>query len=300
MNKQPLVTVICICYNHQKYVIETIQSVLHQTYSPIEIIVIDDKSSDRSVELIQDFLADYPAIQLIQNTENLGNTKTFNKAVGYAHGEYLIDLACDDILLPHCVETQVATFLQNKTSDIGIVFGNSEQIDESGMYLRDYFPTDGNRSVCNKALFSMDLEFILQGGLCMNSASAMMHRGIFEQLGKYDERLAFEDLDYWIRVLEKYRIVFIDDILSQKRDVKNSMGAHFFQHNDFANALDLSMLRVLKQTIDRHRTEAPILRAIRKRIHNGIENSWKGRKYNIVWAYLWQKLRIHYWLLFAK
>src|SRR5690606_33678813 len=100
----------------------------------------------------------------------------------------------------------------------------------------------------------MDLEFILQGGLCMNSASAMMHRGIFEHLGKYDERLAFEDLDYWIRVLEKYRIVFIDDILTQKRDVKNSMGAHFFQHNDFANALDLSMLRVLKQTIDRHRT----------------------------------------------
>jgi len=71
MTQKPLVTVICLCYNHQDYVIETLQSVLNQSYSNIEIIIVDDKSSDDSVSLISDFLKDHPQIKFIKNEKNV-------------------------------------------------------------------------------------------------------------------------------------------------------------------------------------------------------------------------------------
>lgn len=300
MKTQPLVSIICVAYNHQNYVIETIKSALNQTYSPIEIIIIDDKSSDDTAKIIKNFIKDYPTIKFIENSKNLGNTKTFNKAVKYAHGEYLIDLACDDILLPKCVKYQIEAFSKYNNSEIGIVFGNSELINQDGDYIRDYFPTDENRNIIDKSLFTIDLKYLLKGGLCMNSVSSMMHRGIFNDLNGYDERLAFEDFDYWIRVLENYNIVYIDKILTQKRELEKSMSKHFFKKNKFANSLDKSMVLILQETINRHKTETNILRAILKRVHYGISNSIKSNKFSLLKSYISLKLRIHYFLIFSK
>ena len=93
-----LVSIICTCYNHSSFVIEALESVFNQSYKNIEIIIIDDASSDNSVYLIENWLLDKPNILFLKNEENKGITTSFNKASKYAKGEFLIDFATDDIL----------------------------------------------------------------------------------------------------------------------------------------------------------------------------------------------------------
>src|SRR4051812_17801652 len=104
----PLVTVICLCYNQEKFVREAFYSVLRQTYRNIQIIVVDDASTDESVKEIQSIL---PAdILFIPLEMNLGNCKAFNKALTYANGKYIIDFATDDVMTLQRIEKQVQFF----------------------------------------------------------------------------------------------------------------------------------------------------------------------------------------------
>ena len=110
MHQNPLVSVICLCYNHADYVTESLDSVLNQEYKNIEIIIIDDCSTDNSVPVIDEWLQKYPSILFIKNKTNLGNTKSFNKALEIAKGAYIIDFATDDILMPNCITQQIEKF----------------------------------------------------------------------------------------------------------------------------------------------------------------------------------------------
>ena len=139
MQDKPLVSIICLCYNHEKYVVETLQSVINQSYSNIELIIVDDYSSDNSKDVIVNWLKDYPEIQFIANNVNLGNTKSFNKAFQLSKGEYIIDLAADDVLLTNCVAKQLNGFKNSKFENIGLIYGNAELISENGTFISYYF-----------------------------------------------------------------------------------------------------------------------------------------------------------------
>ena len=87
---QPLVTVICVCYNQAQYVCEALDSVANQTYSNLELIVIDDGSTDGSGKVIKNWMVNHPDATLILNGRNLGYCKTFNKAYRLSKGEMLL------------------------------------------------------------------------------------------------------------------------------------------------------------------------------------------------------------------
>ena len=112
---QPLVSVICLCYNQARWVEDSIKSVLNQTYNNIQLIVVDDKSTDNSATVIRNLLADKPQIKFISNSKNLGNCKAFNRALKEAKGQYIIDLAADDVLLPNRITEGVNTFQKKDT-----------------------------------------------------------------------------------------------------------------------------------------------------------------------------------------
>lgn len=300
MNKFPLVTVICTCYNHEDFVIDTIKSVLNQSYSNIEIIIIDDYSIDNSVEKITSFIINYPFIKFIQNRKNLGITKTFNKASKHANGDFLVDLACDDILLPRCIEIQVNHFLETDTELTGVVFGNSEIIDRHGDFISYYFSINKDRHVIDKTLHKIDLIKLLSGGLILNSASSMINRKIFDKLNGYDETLAFEDLDYWIRVLEHYKIVFIDHILTQKRDLNTSLGSHFSKRTSLSTKINNSMNIIFSNVISKYKCDKLILKAILKRVHFNLDRALKSGNMRFVYKFSIQKIKIHYYLIFSK
>ena len=131
----PLVTVICICYNQSRFVEEALDSIVSQTYKSIELIVIDDGSTDGSVKVIKNWISIHPETTLLINATNLGYCKTFNKAFGISTGSYCIDLAADDILLPNRVEDGLKS-LSEAGNEYGVTFSDAEHVDEQGNFIR--------------------------------------------------------------------------------------------------------------------------------------------------------------------
>ncbi|MDH5598625.1 MAG: glycosyltransferase, partial [Cyclobacteriaceae bacterium] len=131
MESNPPVSVICICYNHALYVKEAIDSVINQTYSNIEIILVNDASTDHSDEVIKKIIEQYPRIQYLKNERNRGLNKSFNRAFSQSKGDYIIDFATDDLLYPERIEKQVRAF-QQLPEDYGTIYTDAEYIDEKG------------------------------------------------------------------------------------------------------------------------------------------------------------------------
>lgn len=282
MPNNPLVTVICLCYNHEAYVIESLNSVINQSYPSIELIIVDDFSTDNSKTTIKNWLQKNPEIKFIANEINLGNTKSFNKALQQAKGEYIIDLAADDVLLPNCVMTQINAFKNSSFPNLGVVYGNAELISENGLFDSYYFPVNAQKKVIQKRITGNIYENVLSDFNSMCSVSAMVKKSVFDHIGGYDESLAYEDLDFWIRATRIYEFDFIDEPIMQKRIVSNSLATNFYKkNNDHTKKIDYSTYLILKKGIKLNRSRQEDL-AIQKRVHNGIMHCIKNRNYWMV------------------
>lgn len=282
MQNNPLVTIICLCYNQQDYVSESLNSVINQVYSPIQLIIVDDFSTDNSTAKIQSWLQEHPKIQFIANETNLGNTKSFNKALQYAKGEYIIDLAADDILSPNCVITQINAFKNSSFKNLGVVYGNAELISENGSFDSYYFPVNNKKKVIQKRITGNIYENVLSDFYCMCSVSAMIKKSVMDRLEGYDESLAYEDLDFWIRASRIYEFDFIDEPIMQKRIVSTSLATNFYKKsNEHTRKIDYSTYLILKKGIKLNRSKQEDL-AIQKRVHNGIMHCIKNRNYWLV------------------
>ncbi|MCG9793648.1 glycosyltransferase family 2 protein [Flavobacterium algicola] len=256
MQSKPLVTVICMCYNHSEFVIESLNSVLDQNYSNIELIIADDASTDDSKFVIEKWLLQHPQIPFIINSKNLGNNKTFNNAFKLSEGEYIIDLAADDILLPNCIEKQLTAFLSPTCQNIGMVYGNAELISCDKKHLEYYYPVNEFKKASSCPPSGDIYSSVIGYRQYICSVSSMLKRETFIALDGYDDTLAFEDLDYWFRCARNYNIVFIDEILVQKRVVQNSLGSMFRRRmNPHTNKLNHSIYLIVKKAIVMNKTK---------------------------------------------
>src|SRR6478736_1326683 len=132
--KNPKVSVICLCYNHARFVREAIQSVLNQSYKNIQLILVDDFSTDNSEEVINDVIKENPQIIFISLSINVGNCRAFNQGLAQANGDFIIDLAADDVLLPDRVSVGVEHF-EKISAQYGVQFSDAEIIDEASLHL---------------------------------------------------------------------------------------------------------------------------------------------------------------------
>jgi len=282
MQNNPLVTVICLCYNQEAYVIECLNSVINQSYSNIELIIVDDFSTDNSKKTIRTWLQNNPEIQFIANEINLGITKSFNNALEFAKGKYIIDLAADDVLLPNCVKTQVNTFKNSSFKNLGVVYGNAELISESGSFDSYYFPVNDQKKVIKKRITGDIYKNVISDFNSMCSVSAMIKKSVLEHLGGYDESLDYEDLDFWIRSSRMFEFDFIDEPIMQKRIVTQSLATNFYNKNDSrAKKIDYSTYLILKKGIQLNQSKKEDL-AIQKRIHNEIMHCLKNKNFGLV------------------
>ena len=103
----PLVSVLTTSFNREAYIAETIESVLAQTFTDFEYIIVDDCSKDRSFEIAQSYAAKDSRIRVSRNDKNLGDYPNRNKAAGYATGRYLKFIDSDDAMYPHCLDVMV-------------------------------------------------------------------------------------------------------------------------------------------------------------------------------------------------
>lgn len=214
---KPLVSVICLNYNQSRFLPQAIQSVLDQTYENVEIILCNDASTDNSYTTIDKLIVKNPEIQVIRNTTNLGNCKTFNKGLSLAKGSYIIDLAADDILQPERIAIGVAD-LDRLGEEFGVHHGNVLHVDEDGNDLHAHFSQEEQGP-------EGDVYELLIKKYAINPVSMMMRKSVLDSLGGYDESLAYEDFDFWIRSSREWKYAYSDQFLVKKRVVGNSLSS---------------------------------------------------------------------------
>lgn len=242
---QPLVSVICVCYNQARFVTEALDSVMVQTYQPIELIVIDDGSTDGSPKIIKQWIAAHPETVLLLNGTNIGYCKTFNKAAALAKGKYLIDLSADDVLLPERIAIGVQSLESNPQA--GVTFSDAEHIDEAGNKISlhsDRFP--------HHTIPSGDIYKSLIERFFICSPTMMFSREVFNYLGGYDETLAYEDFDFWIRSSRKYHYVYTPVVLVRKTKVNGSLSSSQFK---IRSSHSKTTFKVCEKTRQLNRTE---------------------------------------------
>ena len=277
----PLVSVICLCYNHDRFVTEAVQSVLDQTYQPLQLIVVDDCSADKSTSVIEEMLKLHPEIHFIRHQTNVGNCRSFNEGLAMAKGAYVIDLAADDVLLPSRVEQGVRA-LEGRT-EYGVQFSDAEIIDEEGRKLSlhsDRFP---HETIPSGFIFSQILSRYF-----INSPTMMMRKSLLDELGGYDESLAYEDFDFWVRSTRQTKYLYIPEVLVRRRHLKSSMGKKQF---DAAGPQLRSTLIVCEKAfrLSRNREE---FNALKERVMYEFRKSAMAGAFNLAWGYwkLWLKL----------
>lgn len=300
MQEKSLVSVICLCYNHEKYVIESLNSVLNQDYPHIELIIVDDCSTDNSQEVILKWCTDHPNVQFFASVENIGNTKNFNKGLSAAKGDFIIDLAADDVLMPNCVSLQMQAFKESKYKNLGIVYGNAIQITENGEFDSYYFPVDSNKKTIEKRPTGDIYLNVLSGGNSICSISAMTKRTAFEALRGYDERLAYEDLDFWIRASRYYEFDYIDEVLVKKRIISNSLTSAFYdKKHTRLKKINHSTYLVLKKTLSLNKSKEED-KALLKRVHYEIIHTFKIGQYGLFLKNVLLKVRLFWRISFFK
>ena len=200
----PVVSVIMPVYNTEQYISESVQSILSQTFKEFEFIIIDDGSTDRSVEIIQSF--GDSRIMLLQNEKNLGITESLNKAFKIAKGNFICRMDSDDIADSSRLEKQI-TFFQTHPA-ISILGSQAALIDEKGKIIGDEIVPRTTKDI-NRRKFIHN-PFV--------HGTVMLRSSLVERYGMYDHRRKHtEDYDLWLRYTKHEHGFNLEDKLIYRR-----------------------------------------------------------------------------------
>ncbi|WP_207435608.1 glycosyltransferase family 2 protein [Sabulibacter ruber] len=244
---QPLVSIICLCYNHAPFLREALDSVLAQTYSNLEILLVDDLSTDDSVTIIEEYVRQYPQIRFIRHQENKGNCASFNEALQLSKGEFIIDFATDDVLAPERVAKQVEAF-QQLSPTYGVVYTDAELIDEQSVHLGYFYSRTANGhpqpAPAQGEVFSEVL-----GRYFICPPTMMMRRQALEELKGYDPELAYEDFDFWVRSSRNLQYHFLDQVLCKRRMHPRSLSRQVYQKGDKQLASTIKVIQKAQRLV---------------------------------------------------
>lgn len=201
MNTNPTISVIMPAFNREKYIAESMRSVLTQTFKDFELIVIDDGSLDRTLEIASEFSSD-PRVKIVKNEKNLGIARTRNHGLQLARGQYIAPLDSDDVWLDHEKLQKQVIFL-DKNPDYAIVGGAIAHIDTQGNQLKKVIFEQSDKSIRN---------IILQKNQFAQS-TLMYRRDIILECGGYStEYVVCDDYNLWLCVGAKHSFANLPDI----------------------------------------------------------------------------------------
>jgi glycosyltransferase involved in cell wall biosynthesis/SAM-dependent methyltransferase len=200
--KGPLVSVVIPCFNQAHFLTEAIESAVVQTYPHIEVIVVDDGSTDNTSQIV----SHYPGLRCIRQP-NLGLAAARNTGLRNTTGEYLVFLDADDRLLEDALRAGLDCFLQHPSSSL--VFGRCRLIN-----------ADGTRSGVEQPIRieQEDYAALLQGNDIWMPAEAMYRRAAFSEVGVFDSSVdACADYDMYLRIARRFPIACHDSVVSEYR-----------------------------------------------------------------------------------
>ncbi|MDW3137687.1 glycosyltransferase [Vibrio sp. 1288] len=184
--ERPLVSFVLIAYNQEEYIKEAIEGALSQTYSPLEIILSDDCSRDRTFEIMREVAESYQGphkIILNRNDPNLGIGGHINRVMSLSSGEFIVIGAGDDISLPERVSINVKTWQEKP--DTKLIYSDCYFVDESGDILEIHEP---GPKMQNESLDNV----ITRNLWCLGAVSAI-HRSVFDYFGPLMDGIVHED-----------------------------------------------------------------------------------------------------------
>jgi len=229
--EEPLVSVIALSYNHEKFIVSALESIIHQTYSSLEIILVDDASTDKTVKTARTYLKQNKisvSVKTLFLKENVGNCTAFNRGLALARGKYVIDFATDDIMLPRRVEQQVA-FFKDLPDEYGVVFSEAEYVDETGNHLW-YHYRDRLKHI--QPIPTGDVYADVLSRYFISSPTMMVKKEVLDDLRGYDEQLAYEDFDFWVRSARNWKYAYLDECTTQVRKHDKSMSTGWYRPGD--------------------------------------------------------------------
>ena len=224
---------VCIpSYNIEKYIGITIESVLSQTYEDFELLIIDDNSSDITVNIIKRY-NDY-RIRLILNEKNLGPQENWNKALNEAKGKYIKILCHDDLLYPTCLQSQIEVLQNSINSKVVMVCSGRDIIDKNGKkIMKRTFPMQKGVLSGKRAI----KKIVRYGANPIGEPTAVLLRSeILKRVGYFSESIPYIiDLDYWCRMLLYGNLYIIPESLCAFRVFSKAWSTKigFFQISQF-------------------------------------------------------------------
>lgn len=185
------VSVVMAVFNGELYLEESVSSILKQSFSDFELIVVDDGSTDRTPDILAGLCRQDPRIMVIQQ-ENLGLTRSLNRAIRMAKGAYLARQDADDISRPERFERQVH-YLDDHLS-VGVVGTATEVIGQNGLVIGALSTFQGFEEV---------KQGLLTASATLTHGSVMMRREAYEAVGGYRDAFRFsQDFDLWLRMAQ--------------------------------------------------------------------------------------------------
>lgn len=234
-NSKPLVSVCIPAYNHEKYIVDCLNSIINQKYQNIELIIIDDGSRDNTKQKILDMM---PKLEsrfvrvLFDSQPNMGTCRTINKLYDKAHGKYIYHIASDDMSKPNAISTLIEFLEQN--SEYALVVGDNEIIDGDGR--RAYWDTERNNVYAIKrAVYKTFGEFLraTNADIDFNSEQFgtypklfhtnyipngyLFRRDILKKTGPFTPDAPLEDWWFMMQISKYAKMKYIDKVLFSYR-----------------------------------------------------------------------------------
>lgn len=249
-DKEPFVSICIPTYNAEKTLRETLSSIIGQTYSNMEIIIVDNASQDGTCAVIESFKD--PRIKAYRNKENIGAERNWNRCLELARGRYIAIFHADDIYRPMMVEKQVQ--FMEKNPNIGAVFTSAYRINGPNKVIGEYSLPEG---LSCKEICHFDEVFIelLKGMNFFICPSAMVRGEIYKNLALFRTDLfgTSADLDMWLRILQSHPVGILDEKMMCYR-ISDTQGSNLYSRlrtseADFFKVMDFYLSNSRKKSL---------------------------------------------------
>ncbi|MEI7982307.1 MAG: glycosyltransferase family 2 protein [Bacteroidota bacterium] len=237
-SEKPLVSVLMTTYNREKYLAKAVESVLSSTYDNFELIIVDDQSKDRSLDIAQDLAAKEPRLKVVLNEKNLGDYPNRNKAASLAKGKYIKYVDADDLIYPTGLEVLVSGMEQFPGAGFGL--GSLPQ-DKFRIFPFMLMPEEAyKRHYFKEQLFHKA------------PLSAIMRKDVFDSVGGFTGRRYLGDFEMWHILAASYPVVLMPHGIVWYREHEEQE----MQNNRTDFTIPFKYLQCAEEMINR--TECPL------------------------------------------
>lgn len=207
MQENKKVSIVLPVYNGEKYLKQSIESIINQSYKNLELIIVNDCSTDSSLAIIELYVQMDDRVKLINNEQNLKLPASLNKGFSVAKGDFLTWSSDDNILYPNMIQRMAEEIMKG----YDFVYANMDYIDSDG----EKIVNNGDNKL-NYDIWSANII-----GACF-----MYTRRVYDNIGEYNTKaFLVEDYDYWIRIAKQYELKHVDEVLYAYRIHPNSLSS---------------------------------------------------------------------------